>query len=735
MAAPSHSVDCGLPRVHISQLPTAPPDAALIVTGVVDRWPAFTRWAALFDSAGASGATPYDSNCTLGARSFAAHVARAKSPMTAHYRAVVKDFDAACPQLRQDYAVPPELRDGWEALPCASRPAFPRSGSRDWRWMLLGGAASGTPWHVDAFNTSAWSALVVGAKLWAIYPPGAPRPPSVARIKYRTQYGADAPLRWFSSVLPSLPPHERPQLCVQRPGEIVLTPGGWWHAVLNLTPHVAVSFNRVPPAQPAAEREVLAELAASLPPPRLERLRSEVADLGGGSAGGAGGGGGGSGSGGGASSAKPQPQPQPHCEAAPPMVGSDGPATVAATAAAADVPAGAPPVSAAAGAPPVSAAATARPLRPVVPSTAAASQALVETSPVMPSSSPVTAAPAPQAAHNVAGSGEAGASGGGGAGGGGGGGDSRSPGGGAGAPWACPGGPCVAVVTGGTGGIGGAILAGLADAGVPHLVSTCRPGDAGAKRCAELRGTFAKLHPRTRLQLEEVDLSSTAEVAALCAKLDSLPVRVLINNAAAAPHARSLAADGVETVWAVNVLAYFQLMTCLREPLRRNAPSRVVNVVSDLSGGLDLADVTFERRQYDPVEAYSASKEAEVMLTWEAADRYRYDRIACNAAHPGALPSTRLVREALGSFASMVGEADTPAQCAATEVLLATHPQLANVTGTYWRYNRPVVPRMHDEPTPRLQLWALCERMLREREGAPAAAASDSDAPLSRILT
>ena len=64
------------------------------------------------------------------------------------------------------------------------------------------------------------------------------------------------------------------------------------------------------------------------------------------------------------------------------------------------------------------------------------------------------------------------------------------------------------------------------------------------------------------------------------------------------------------------MLAYLQLMTGLAPALRRAAPARIVNVVSELAGGLDMADPLWSRRPYDAVEAYSASKQAELMLTW-----------------------------------------------------------------------------------------------------------------------
>ena len=278
-------------------------------------------------------------------------------------------------------------------------------------------------------------------------------------------------------------------------------------------------------------------------------------------------------------------------------------------------------------------------------------------------------------------------------------------------------------MTGGTGAIGSAIVDGLAAAGVPHLIATCRPGGgAPAQRCAALNATLRARHPAARIQLEVVDLSSVADVRALCGRLAAAPLRIVVNNAAAAPRARQTTAEGLELQLATNVLAYLQLMRCTRAALAANAPSRIVNVASELAGGLDVDDLQREKKEYDGVETYAAAKQADIMLSWEAADRYAADRIAVHAAHPGSVPSSRLVREALGDLAAMMGtEVDTPAQAAATEVLVATNPALANVTGRWWVDRRIAEPRPFGAAEPRRRLWQRCVALIDATANATAA--------------
>lgn len=101
------------------------------------------------------------------------------------------------------------------------------------RWMLIGPKRSGSALHVDPLGTSAWNTLLLGTKLWCLFPPDTPE--SLLRHDVCAS-------EWFSNILPTLSAL-RPQCFLQYEGETVYIPAKWHHSVINLTATVCVTQN------------------------------------------------------------------------------------------------------------------------------------------------------------------------------------------------------------------------------------------------------------------------------------------------------------------------------------------------------------------------------------------------------------------------------------------------------------------------------------------------------------
>jgi len=166
-----------------------------------------------------------------------AREATADSP----YYVFQKQFDARHDALRADYAVPPFFADDVYDTTPKIRAQFPL-----YRYFVVGGPRTGSNMHTDPHFTAAWNALLCGRKRWVLFPPGTPK--SVVKSKHLYQPGRDdEPINYFAEVLPrlrtSLPEGVTMFEFTQRAGETVFIPGGWWHAVLNVTDTFAVTQN------------------------------------------------------------------------------------------------------------------------------------------------------------------------------------------------------------------------------------------------------------------------------------------------------------------------------------------------------------------------------------------------------------------------------------------------------------------------------------------------------------
>ncbi|MFG2452818.1 SDR family NAD(P)-dependent oxidoreductase [Streptomyces sp. NPDC048512] len=258
-----------------------------------------------------------------------------------------------------------------------------------------------------------------------------------------------------------------------------------------------------------------------------------------------------------------------------------------------------------------------------------------------------------------------------------------------------------ALVTGGASGIGTETVRALAAAGAEVTVVTRRPETveplrreaAGRGGSGAVRGAY-------------LDLADLASVKAFAQGWHG-PLDVLVANAGIMALPRwEVSAQGWELQLATNFLGHFALATALHGPMAESGSARIVVVSSGAhrSAPFDFNDPHFERRPYDPWQAYGQSKTAEVLFT-VGARRWARDGITANALNPGYI-LTNLQRYIDDATMRSLGVMDTegnltplphyktPAQGAATSVLLAASPLLKGVSGRYFEDNQqaPVSP-------------------------------------------
>jgi NAD(P)-dependent dehydrogenase (short-subunit alcohol dehydrogenase family) len=270
----------------------------------------------------------------------------------------------------------------------------------------------------------------------------------------------------------------------------------------------------------------------------------------------------------------------------------------------------------------------------------------------------------------------------------------------------------ICVVTGATRGIGRAAAQELAHRGATVVMLARRPDEAG--RVAQEIASDATQRP----MVIPADLASQQSIRDAAAELSRCypQLHVLVNNAGVFTRRREVTVDGFELQWAVNHLAYFLLANLLLDQLRAGSPSRIINVASAAHAGahIEFGDLQGQR-SYQGSRAYSQSKLANILFTYELARRLAGSRITVNCLHPGVI-ATQLLADYMGVPVAERAVARTfgakPEQGAETVVYLATSPEVQAITGKYFENRRPVRSsrESYDEATAR-RLWEISAEM------------------------
>jgi NAD(P)-dependent dehydrogenase (short-subunit alcohol dehydrogenase family) len=272
----------------------------------------------------------------------------------------------------------------------------------------------------------------------------------------------------------------------------------------------------------------------------------------------------------------------------------------------------------------------------------------------------------------------------------------------------------VCIVTGATSGVGYQAAKHLAKAGA-QLVIVCRNQIKAVRVAAGLSEAYS-------VQVEAIpaDFSNLNEVRGAAKKiLANYPhIDVLINNAGLHNTKRILTKEGHEMVFCVNHLASFLLTHQLLKRLMESAPARIIQVNSQghRFGGLDISDLTWERRHYRGLQAYGASKVAQLLTVWEWADGLEGSGVTINAMHPGE------VRTNIGMnngrlyqcyqrylIRWMLKDADISGKAI---YYLAAAPEMEKVSGKFFNQTIEEKPAPHAlDRELGMRVWAISENL------------------------
>ncbi len=234
-----------------------------------------------------------------------------------------------------------------------------------------------------------------------------------------------------------------------------------------------------------------------------------------------------------------------------------------------------------------------------------------------------------------------------------------------------------------------------------------RDRDRGERTLAELRRQTGD--DRHRLYL--ADFASLAEVRAMGEQIASEhgALHALVNNAGIGSTVpgdgrRMESRDGYELRFQVNYLAEFLLTGLLEPVIVGSAPARIVNVSSAGQMPIDFDDVMLERG-YDGMRAYCQSKLAQVMHTFDLAERLEGSGVTANCLHPATFMPTKIVL----AFRSATSTLEEGVEAT---LRLVVDPSLDGVTGRYYNGQRESRAESQAyDPNARRRLRELSERL------------------------
>lgn len=277
----------------------------------------------------------------------------------------------------------------------------------------------------------------------------------------------------------------------------------------------------------------------------------------------------------------------------------------------------------------------------------------------------------------------------------------------------------VALVTGCTAGTGLESVRVLALRGA-HVLATGRTIAKVEKVCEGMPGTI------TPLALELADLDSVNHCATTVAELGLTP-DIVICNAGMMTFGDIVLVDGIEKMFFVNFLSHFVLVNNLLPRMLEQGSGRVVHVSSDSaykrdsfkqvsSKGIDFDNLRGEGSFSDGA-MYAQSKLANALFSFELSHRLKGTGLTSNAIHPGSV-LTNIVHSAPKEMREQVKEyahrLKTPAQGAATQVYVATSPDLEDVSGGFFQDCNPAVinhPHFLNDKALAEKLCSIAEEM------------------------
>ena len=198
----------------------------------------------------------------------------------------------------------------------------------------------------------------------------------------------------------------------------------------------------------------------------------------------------------------------------------------------------------------------------------------------------------------------------------------------------------VAVITGSTGGIGGAIADQLAAGGWELVL-----GNRNAEKALQQKTELNAAHPKANVDLIQADLMDVEQIKRAAREIlaSHSSIDALYNNSGVLTSQRIMSAQGHESNYAVNTLAPYVMLECLRPALKRTAGAPKTMIVNTTSAAHNSAKSLDVDMLSDPAKiggltgVYATTKLALTTMGTAMAPDLEKDGIMLRSVCPGAV--------------------------------------------------------------------------------------------------
>lgn len=247
------------------------------------------------------------------------------------------------------------------------------------------------------------------------------------------------------------------------------------------------------------------------------------------------------------------------------------------------------------------------------------------------------------------------------------------------------------VITGGNAGIGLATSKALAKKGARVIIMS-RTAERGNEAVEEVKAYAG----HDNVEMLQCDLASQKQIRQAAEKLNELDrLDVLVNNAGAFFSEYAETEDGIERQFAVNHLAPFLLTNLVLDKIKASAPARIVTVSSraHYRGDINFDNLGFKGEYDGFMKAYSQSKLANVLFTYELARKLEGSGVTATCLHPGVVGTSIAQKNSKGFYKLGWGLLKpfmtTTEKGAETSVYLASSPEAEGFTGQFFDKCKP----------------------------------------------